>query len=85
MMWTPDTCSCKVNLYNMTLVRPCSIHKNIKETMKHNRTLNHAYSKLSTLEQKRKEVKSAKKNYYEKQVDNPTWIERFRRLFRIGS
>ncbi len=83
MNWTSDTCNCKADLGAMVLINRCSIHKSVKEALRHNNILNLAFNPSDTDEKQLQDVKLAKETYFERKIESESMIERFRRFFGL--
>jgi len=81
--WNPDTCSCFIEFDSMVLIQKCTIHRRAKETLSHNNILNLAFDPLDTEKIQREDVLLAKRTYYERQIEDQTLIDKFKRFFGL--
>jgi len=81
--WHSDSCGCFCELDSMVMIDKCTIHKTVKETLRHNNTLNLAFNPFDTDEKQELDVKLAKETYYERKIESESMIDRFRRFFGI--
>ena len=81
LQYDPDTCSCVADLDTNRLIEKCSIHETFAEMQRHNRTLNLAFDIADSKEKQIESIRIAKRTYFEKIIENPTLIDRFRRIF----
>ena len=79
--FSPDTCRCIADLDSNSLLKKCSIHETFGEMKRHNKTLNQAFVETDPETNQIKDIRLAKKTYYEKLIEDPTLLDKFRRFF----
>ncbi len=81
--WNPDTCGCFVEIESGVLINQCTIHKSVREVLRHNNILNLAFNELDSPKIQQQDVLLAKKTYYEKRIEDQTLIDKFKSFFRL--
>lgn len=79
----PDTCSCKADLDTNSLLKKCSIHETFGEMKRHNKTLNQAFVESDPTNIQIQDIRLAKTVYYERLIEDPRLIDKFRRIFGL--